>query len=343
MADLAVTSGEGPTAALAVSLGDPAGVGPEVIAKAWAVRAAHRLPPFFAIGDRRSLEAVWGGPIEAIAHPADAMDVFERALPLLQVDDPGDILPGQPNLAGARCALDSVEMAVGLARSGAASGLVTGPVAKAQLYAIGFRHPGQTEFVAERCGVAAENVAMMMVGPDLRTVPVTIHRPLAKVPEGLTTELIVSRARTVVRGLIRDFGIAAPRLAVAGLNPHAGEGGTMGREEIDVIAPAIAQLREEGMDVSGPHSPDTMFHSAARAGYDAAICMYHDQALIPLKTLYFDTGVNMTLGLPVLRTSPDHGTAFGIAGRGEANPRAMIAAIALAGRCAQARLLAQAA
>ncbi len=329
----------GATAPLAVSLGDPAGVGPEVIAKAWAVRSAHRLLPFFAIGDRRSLEAVWDGPIIQISHPSDAVAEFERGLPLLQVDDPGEIDPGKPNLAGARCALDSLEMAVGLARSGAASGLVTGPVAKAQLYAIGFTYPGQTEFVAERCGVAAENVAMMMVGPDLRTVPVTIHRPLASVPGSLSVDLILSRARTVARGLIRDFGIARPRLAVAGLNPHAGEGGTMGREEIDIIQPAIAQLRDEGMDVSGPHSPDTMFHAAARTAYDAAICMYHDQALIPLKTLHFDTGVNMTLGLPVLRTSPDHGTAFGIAGRGEANPRAMIAAIALAGQCAQARTL----
>jgi 4-hydroxythreonine-4-phosphate dehydrogenase len=329
-------------APLAVSLGDPAGVGPEVIAKAWAIRAAHRLPPFFAIGDRRSIEAVWEGPIVQIARPADAACAFETGLPLLQVDDPGEIEPGRPNLAGARCALDSVEMAVGLARSGAASALVTGPVAKAQLYAIGFTHPGQTEFVAERCGVAAENVAMMMVGPDLRTVPVTIHRPLARVVEALTPELIVSRARVVARGLVRDFAIARPRLAIAGLNPHAGEGGAMGREEIDIIQPAIAQLREEGIEVSGPHSPDTMFHPAARAGYDAAICMYHDQALIPLKTLYFDLGVNMTLGLPVLRTSPDHGTAFGIAGRGEANPRAMIAAIALAGTCARARMLAAA-
>jgi 4-hydroxythreonine-4-phosphate dehydrogenase len=330
----------GAVSPLAVSLGDPAGVGPEVIAKAWAVRAAHLLPPFFAIGDRRSLEAVWNGPIAQITHPQDAVQAFGGALPLLQVDDPGEIEPGVPNLAGARCALDSVEMAVGLARSGAVAGLVTGPVAKSQLYAIGFRHPGQTEFVAERCGVAAENVAMMMVGPDLRTVPVTIHRPLAKVAEGLTTELILSRARTVARGLARDFGIPAPRLSVAGLNPHAGEGGTMGREEIDVILPAIQQLRDEGIDVSGPHSPDTMFHAAARAGYDAAICMYHDQALIPLKTLYFDTGVNMTLGLPVLRTSPDHGTAFGIAGKGQANPRAMTAAIALAGQCARTRQMA---
>ena len=328
-------------APLAVSIGDPAGVGPEVIAKAWAIRSAHRLPPFFAIGDRRSVEAVWDGPIALIARPSEAIGLFETALPLLQVDDPGDIVPGVPNLAGARCALDSVEMAVGLARSGAVAGLVTGPVAKSQLYAIGFRHPGQTEFVAERCGVAAENVAMMMVGPDLRTVPITIHRPLARVMDFLTVDLILSRARAVLRGLVRDFGIARPRLAVAGLNPHAGEGGAMGREEIDIIQPAIALLREEGVDISGPCSPDTMFHAAARANYDAAICMYHDQALIPLKTLYFDTGVNVTVGLPVLRTAPDHGTAFGIAGKGEANPRAMIAAIALAGQCSQTRLLAQ--
>ncbi len=325
-------------APLAVSVGDPAGIGPEVIAKAWAIRDAHRLPPFFAIGDRRSIEAVWNGPIAQITHPSGACAVFNEALPLVQVDEPDEAVPGVPTPAGARCALDSLEIGVGLARSGAASGLVTGPVSKAQLYSIGFRHPGQTEFVAERCGVAAENVAMMMVGPDLRTVPVTIHRPLARVVEALTTELIVSRTRTVARGLQRDFAIERPRLAIAGLNPHAGEGGNMGREEIDIIGPAVQILRDEGLDVSGPHSPDTMFHAAARAAYDAAICMYHDQALIPLKTLYFDTGVNMTLGLPVLRTAPDHGTAFGIAGRGEANPRAMIAAIALAGQCARARL-----
>ena len=327
-------------APLAVSVGDPAGIGPEVIAKAWAIRAAHRLPPFFAIGDRRSIEAVWQGPIAQIAHPSGACAVFREALPLIQVDEPEEVVPGKPTPTGASCALDALEIAVGLARSGAAAGLVTGPVSKAELYAIGFGHPGQTEFVAERCGVAAENVAMMMVGPDLRTVPITIHRPLARVADALTTELIVSRSRTVARGLQRDFGIERPRLAVAGLNPHAGEGGNMGREELDVIMPALQILREEGLDVTGPHSPDTMFHAAARACYDAAICMYHDQALIPLKTLHFDTGVNMTLGLPVLRTSPDHGTAFGIAGRGEANPRAMIAAIALAGQCARARLAA---
>lgn len=324
-------------APLAVSLGDPAGIGPEVVAKAWAVRQAHRLPPFFAIGDQRSLAAVWDGPIELISHPEAAPQLFDHALPLLQVDDPGDIVPGHPNLAGARAALDALEVAVGLARSGAASAMATGPVSKSQLYAIGFSHPGQTEFIAERCGVTAGNVAMMMVGPDLRTVPVTIHVPLADVPSRLTTALILSRARTTVRGLQRDFGIARPRLAIAGLNPHAGEAGALGVEERDTIMPAIVELRNEGVDVLGPMAPDTMFHVGARARYDAAICMYHDQALIPVKTLYFDSGVNMTLGLPIQRAAPDHGTAFDIAGKGLANPRAMIAAIALVGQAAATR------
>lgn len=332
-----VCADAGGLAPLAVALGDPAGIGPEVVAKAWTLRDLHGLKPFFAIGDRRSVEAVWGGPVVAISHPSAAVGLFPDALPLLQVDDPGDIEPGQPNLAGARCALDSLELAVGLARSGAAAGLVTAPVAKAQLYAIGFRHPGQTEFIAERCGMAPGNVAMMMVGPDLRTVPVTIHVPLAEVPRLLTADLIVSRARAAVKGLQRDFGIARPVVAVAGLNPHAGEGGALGREEQEVIAPAIAQLRAEDIDARGPFAPDTLFHAGARPRYDVALCMYHDQALIPLKTLSFDEGVNVTLGLPILRTAPDHGTAFDLAGKGQASPRAMIAAIALAGRCAELR------
>ncbi|WP_448582342.1 4-hydroxythreonine-4-phosphate dehydrogenase PdxA [Thermaurantiacus sp.] len=322
---------------LAVALGDPAGIGPEVIAKAWAMREALGLDPFFAIGDRRSLEAVSSVPVATLTRPQDALGLFDAALPLLQVDDPGEIEPGRPNLAGARCALDSLELAVGLARAGIASGLVTAPVAKSQLYAIGFQHPGQTEFIAERCGVAASNVAMMMVGPDLRTVPVTIHIPLAEVPQALTTDLILARARTTARGLVRDFGIATPRLAIAGLNPHASEGGAMGSEEARIIGPAIVQLQSEGLDVTGPHAPDSLFHAAARPRYDAVICMYHDQALIPLKTLYFDEGVNMTLGLPILRTAPDHGTAFAIAGKDLASPRAMIAAIRLAGQCARLR------
>jgi len=322
---------------LAVALGDPAGIGPEIVARAWTARALHALPPFFAIGDLRAIRAVWDGPVEVLSAPADAAAAFGRALPLVQVDDPGEIVPGDPNLAGARCALDSLEIAVGLARAGTAGGVVTGPVSKAQLYAIGFSHPGQTEFIAERCGIAPSNAVMMLAGPSLRTVPVTIHVPLADVPAQLTTELIVARARVVARSLQRDFGIAEPRLAVAGLNPHAGESGMLGREEIDIIAPAVELLRAEGMKITGPLSADTMFHATARAQFDVALCMYHDQALIPLKTVHFDDGVNVTLGLPIVRTSPDHGTAFGIAGTGQAQPDAMIAAIRMAGDCAARR------
>jgi 4-hydroxythreonine-4-phosphate dehydrogenase len=240
-------------------------------------------------------------------------------------------------MAGARCSLDALEMAAGLARSGAAGALVTGPVSKAQLYAIGFTHPGQTEFIAERCGISADNVVMMLAGPSLRTVPVTTHMPLRDVSDALSIDLIVSKARATERGLMRNFGIAHPRLAIAGFNPHAGEGGALGREEIDFIIPAIEILRAEGIDVIGPLAADTMFHARARAAYDAALCLYHDQALIPLKTLHFDEGVNMTLGLPIVRTSPDHGTAFEIAGQDRAEPGAMIAAIVLAASCADIR------
>ena len=326
-----------PVSPLAVALGDPAGIGPEIVAAAWAAREPEGLPPFFAIGDLRSVKAVWNGPIVVLGAPGDAAAMFPHALPLVQVDDPGEIVPGTPNLAGARCALDSLEIAVGLARAGTASGVVTGPVSKAQLYAIGFTHPGQTEFIAERCGMAQANVAMMLAGPTLRTVPVTIHTALAQVPAVLTTELIVARCRVVHRGLQRDFGIETPRLALAGLNPHAGENGTLGREEIDVIGPAVAALREAGIDIVGPLSADAMFHPKARTRYDAAICMYHDQALIPLKTIHFDDGVNITLGLPIVRTSPDHGTAFDLAGRGLASPAAMIAAIRMGGEAAARR------
>ncbi len=280
---------------------------------------------------------MWAGPIERISDPSTAAACFDRALPLLQVDDPGEIVPGAPNPAGARCSLDSLEIAVGLARSNAVAGVVTGPVAKAQLYGIGFSHPGQTEFIAERCGVSRGNVAMMLAGPTLRTVPITIHIPLKDVPDALSVDLIVARARTVERGLIRDFGIERPRLAFAGFNPHAGEGGALGREEIDLLEPALEKLRADGVTVIGPLPADTMFHARARVHYDAALCLYHDQALIPIKTLHFDEGVNLTLGLPIVRTSPDHGTAFDIAGKGLADPGAMIAAIQLAGTCATNR------
>ena len=323
---------------LAVSLGDPAGIGPEIVAKCWDNRAAIGLPPFVAIGDPRSLAAVWDGPIATVDDPRDVDSAFDVGLPLLVIRATGDgDVPGRPSVAGAHVALDALELAVGLARSGTAGAVVTGPVSKEQLYAIGFSHAGQTEFVAERCGVAAANVAMMLAGPTLRTVPVTTHMPLAMVAGTLSQGLIEARARAALRGLQRSFGIADPRLAVAAFNPHAGEGGTIGREEIEMIEPAIAALRAEGWQVSGPHSADAMFHASARAHYDAALCMYHDQALIPLKTLHFEEGVNITLGLPIVRTAPDHGTAFDIAGQDLADPRAMAAAIRVAASAAAFR------
>ena len=320
---------------LALALGDPAGIGPEIVAKSWEMRDALGVPPFFAVGDCEAIRAVWQGPLEAISDPGEAAGCFPHALPVVRVGGGSSITPGTPDLDGARTALDALEIAVGLTRSGAASGLVTGPVSKYQLHAIGFVHPGQTEFVAERCGVSTEMAAMMLVGPTLRTVPVTVHLALRDVPEVLTGERIIAKAKATIRGLQRQFGIEQPRIAVAGLNPHAGEDGTLGREEQEIIVPAIERLRAEGFDVTGPFPADTMFHERARERYDAALCMYHDQALIPIKALHFDEGVNMTLGLPIVRTSPDHGTAFPIAGKGQAHPGAMIAALRTAAAAAQ--------
>lgn len=329
----------GSSVPFAITMGDPAGIGPEVIAKSWAVRKAQGLPPFFVIGESRAITAVWDGPVAMIDSPDKALDVFDNALPCLHLDMTGDIEPGQPNSDGAQCALHALEIGIGLAKSGAAAALVTAPVGKSQLYSIGFTHPGQTEFIAERCGIARSNAVMMLAGPSLRVVPVTIHIPLADVPASLSMELIRSRALATAKGLVRNFGIENPRIAVAGLNPHAGEHGNLGREEIEVITPAIESLRADGMNITGPHSPDAMFHGPAREGYDAALCMYHDQALIPIKTLHFDDGVNLTLGLPIVRTSPDHGTAFGIAGRNVASPGAMIAAIRMADKAARNRAM----
>ena len=319
-----------PSFPLAVSLGDPAGIGPEVIAKCWDNRADFGLPPFVAIGDVRSVSAVWDGPVEVVDDPRQADSAFDYALPLIQLAAAEADLPGHPSVAGAHCSLDALELAVGLARSGSAAAVVTGPVSKEQLYGIGFQHPGQTEFVAERCGISPGNVVMMLAGPTLRTVPVTTHLPLHEVTRALTSALIESRGRAALRGLQRHFGIAEPRLAVSGLNPHAGESGELGREELEIIAPAIAALAAEGWRVTGPHPADTMFHTRARANYDAALCMYHDQALIPIKALHFEDAVNVTLGLPIVRTAPDHGTAFDIAGQDKADPRPMAAAIRMA-------------
>ncbi len=324
-------------APIAVSMGDPAGIGPEIIAKAWALRRTEALAPFFAVGDVRAVQCVWSGPVVPIAGPQDAASVWDEALPVLSVHDAGTVTPGVADVDGARCALHALEAAVGLTRSGAASALVTGPVSKAQLYKIGFTDPGQTEFVAERCGIARENAVMMLAGPGLRVVPITTHVPLAAVSGLLSVELLVSKGHATARGLQRNFGIDQPRLAFAGVNPHAGEQGAIGREEIDILLPAIARLCAEGVDAVGPYAADAMFHPRARQGYDAALCCYHDQALIPLKTLYFDCGVNITLGLPIVRTSPDHGTGFDIAGRNVAEPGAMVAAIRLAAEATQQR------
>ncbi len=314
----------------AISCGDPAGVGPEIIVKSWKQRATAGLKPFFVIGNFADFDRLAGVPVRKIEQPMDAREVFEQALPVLHIHEAAAAVPGEASLDGAQCSLHALEIACGMARSGDAGAVITAPVSKTQLYKIGFRYPGQTEFVSERCGIARENAVMMLAGPTLRVVPMTTHIALKDVPEHFTEKLIVSCARAAAKAMVRNFGIAHPRIAVAGLNPHAGESGNLGNEEQRIMQPAINQLREEGMDITDPLPPDTMFHAEARAKYDVALCPYHDQALIPLKTLHFFDGVNMTLGLPIVRTSPDHGTAFNIAGQNIADPRSMIAAIQMA-------------
>ncbi len=328
-------------APLAVSLGDPAGIGPELIAQAWVERHRARLPVFAAIGGMRLLVGASASraldvPIEPIASLAEAETVFERALPVLGQFD-GRWEPGRPDSDGATLALASLSAATALAISGEAAGVVTGPIAKGRLAEVGFRYPGQTEFVADACGFPAEDAVMMLAGPHLRTIPLTVHVALASVPGLLSVELICRRARIAARALVRDFGIAHPRIAVVALNPHAGEGGKFGDEEARIITPAVEALRAEGIDATGPHPADALFAPHARGDYDVALCMYHDQALIPLKALDFDNGVNVTLGLPIVRTSPDHGTAFAIAGTGRASAGATIAALRMAGECAARR------
>lgn len=275
-------------------------------------------------------------PVVKIAHPDQAAHAFARGLPVLG-DEDCPAVPGTPDIAGAALALHSLARAAELATAGEVSALVTGPVAKARLAQIGFSQPGQTEFLADACGMRHAEAVMMLAGPSLRTVPLTVHEPLSAVPSLITREMIITKARIVARGLMRDFALPSPRIAITGLNPHAGEEGRMGREEIEEIAPAIALLRAEGFAVTGPHPADALFAPHERSRFDVALCMYHDQALVPIKTLDFDQGVNVTLGLPVVRTSPDHGTAFAIAGKGIASPGAMIAAIRMAGLCAANR------
>lgn len=327
---------------LALSLGDPAGIGPELIAEAWVRREQADLPAFFVAGGAQVLQAAAQSrghvlPLAEIFHPAHALDHFDHALPVLAGAD-GDFAPGQPDRAGAELALASLREAGELTLQGEACALVTAPVSKSRLAEVGFEHPGQTEYVASLCGFDPGDAVMMLAGPQLRTVPLTVHVALRQVPALITSALIERKARVLAMALHRDFAIANPRIALAALNPHAGEDGRMGREDDEILAPAVAALFAEGIAITGPHPADALFTTDARTTYDAALCMYHDQALIPLKTLDFDQGVNVTLGLPIIRTSPDHGTAFAIAGQGRASPGAMIAAIRMAGDCAARRL-----
>lgn len=338
-----------PGAVLAVTMGDPAGIGLDVTLMTWLARAPE-LPPFVLLADPDAVAAraqLLGIdiPIERMTQPRDAEEAFVRALPVLPMPLAEPVIVGRPSTANAAATIASITRAVELVVAGACIGVVTNPIAKQTLYAAGFRHPGHTEYLSELAERHRPErrwpPVMMLAAPMLRVVPVTVHIPLCDVPRALSADLIVATARITAEGLKRDFGIAAPRLSVAGLNPHAGEGGTIGREDEEIIRPAVELLRREGLAISGPHSADTLFHAAARSGYDAVLAMYHDQALIPLKTLAFDDGVNVTLGLPFVRTSPDHGTAFDIAGTGRARPDSFLAALRLAGELCRNRLQSQ--
>jgi len=324
---------------IALTMGEPAGIGGEIALAAWR-RRAEGVPPFFLLDDPERLAALarglgWSVPIKAIAVPEEAGAAFTDHLPVLPIALPRPVRPGHGDARNAGAIIAAIDAAVALARAGRAAAIVTNPINKQILYSAGFKHPGHTEYLAELAGGAQP--VMMLACPGLRVVPVTIHLPLREAVAALTTDAIISTGRITAAGLRRDFAIARPVLAVAGLNPHAGESGALGREEIEIIAPAIAALQGEGIAAEGPFPADTLFHEAARRRYDAVLCMYHDQALIPLKTIDFDGGVNVTLGLPFIRTSPDHGTAFDIAGTGRANPTSLIAALKLAGEMAARR------
>ncbi|MHA1151078.1 MAG: 4-hydroxythreonine-4-phosphate dehydrogenase PdxA [Alphaproteobacteria bacterium] len=331
---------------LALTMGEPAGIGGELALAAW--KAAPCC--FFAIDDPARLVALserlgMAVPVVAIAEPAEAEAVFPRALPVLVQELAAEVGPGRLDPANAAAVIASIKRAVALVQAGEAAAVVTNPIHKETLYQAGFPYPGHTEYLAAQAGIDTAPV-MMLACPDLRVVPVTIHLPLAEVAGALTTEAIVHAGRVTAAALTTDFRIATPRLAVAGLNPHAGEGGALGREEAEIIVPAVealgAALGADGVTVAEPAPADSLFHAAARARYDAVLCMYHDQALIPLKTIDFARGVNITLGLPFVRTSPDHGTALDIAGQGRADPRSLLAAIETARDMAQARAAARA-
>ena len=336
-----------PLAPLAVSMGDPAGIGPEITLAAWAARDVRALPVFAAFGDaaiylERSAALKWDVPVIPVKTLNEAAARFGDGLPVVQVASSGPVVAGQPQQASAKSTIAAIEAAVAAVFAGQAAAIVTCPIAKSVLYEAGFRHPGHTEYLAnlaqQQAGDGRTIRPVLMLACDaLKVVPATIHIPLSAVPSALTADLLRETIVITADGLMRDFGIAKPRIAVAGLNPHAGENGTIGREDADLIAPVIASLNALGYTVTGPHPADTLFHAAARTQYDAVVAMYHDQALIPIKTLAFDSGVNVTLGLPFIRTSPDHGTAFDIAGQGTASPESLIQAMLLAARMAAAR------
>ena len=322
---------------LALTMGDPAGIGPDITLALWSNRHALTLPPFLYIGDAQVLRerATRLGLDIAVANavPEEAARLFPDAFPVLSCDCPAPVTPGTPDSRNAAAITGAIETAVALTLAGRTAAIVTNPIAKAVLYDAGFSFPGHTEFLADLALKATgEEVlpVMLLAGPKLRSVPVTIHIPLKDVPTALTQELIVETAVITERDLRQRFGITRPRLAIAGLNPHAGETGTIGLEDEAIVRPAVEQLKAAGINAFGPLPADTMFHDAARATYDVALCMYHDQALIPAKALGFDDSVNATLGLPFIRTSPDHGTAFAIAGKSVAKPDSLLAAIRLA-------------
>ncbi len=328
---------------LVLTLGEPAGIGPELALLAWTKRSAEKLPVFYLRGDiellrQRAAQLQLNVPLAEVT-PKDAAAAFAEALPVAPIGQPATAAPGVPDANSAAAAIASIRLAVEDVQAGRASAVVTNPIAKSVLYQAGFAHPGHTEFLAELAANQmpdrrAPQPVMMLWSAALAVVPVTIHRPLRDAITDLSSELIVSTARIVDAALRQQLAIAAPRLAISGLNPHAGEDGGLGTEEQTIITPAIEQLRRDGIDARGPLPADTLFHDAARRSYDCALCMYHDQALIPIKTLAFDRAVNVTLGLPFVRTSPDHGTAFDIAGTGRANPSSLIEALRLAARMA---------
>jgi 4-hydroxythreonine-4-phosphate dehydrogenase len=331
---------------LALTMGDPAGIGPEITLKAWLKRREHALAPFVVLGDARVFAARAEAlgldvAMETVTSLSPVASIFETKLPVWPISCAAAVVAGQPDSRNAPAVIAAIEAAVLAVRQGEARAVVTNPIAKSVLMGAGFAHPGHTEFLGALAeahfAISNARPVMLLASAELKVVPLTVHIPLAQVPKAITTRSIVMTSQILHRSLIADFGIANPRIAVTGLNPHAGEGGKIGDEDDRIIAMAIAALRDEGLSITGPHPADTLFHAEARRGYDAVLAMYHDQALIPIKTLAFDTGVNVTLGLPFVRTSPDHGTAFDIAGRGLASPTSLIEALKLAATMAERR------